>query len=250
MFFACPSGCEVGMMIEGVRAIFNLAQEIGLGSQIRILDIGGGLPVNYDTEDDDPTFFSYAAALKRAIPELWQREGTGLEIFSEFGRSLIQKAGFVATSVVSTKVSGGRHIAVVHVGSDLFLRTGYLPKKWRHRISVLSDDATPKSRDAGELVEQDIAGPLCFSGDLLAEGAQLPLISTGDWLVVHDAGGYTIGMYSRYNSRCCPAVFGFRVARQSEGSGRISKDEDSIAISIELFKRRETWKEVCEFWGT
>jgi diaminopimelate decarboxylase len=68
-----------------------------------------------------------------------------------------------------TKWSGGRHIAVTHVGADLFMRACYLPETWGLRVFLCSSNGSPKESQEGvETVPQDIAGPLCFQGDRLA----------------------------------------------------------------------------------
>lgn len=68
-----------------------------------------------------------------------------------------------------TKTSGGRHIAVTHVGADLFMRACYLPETWGLRVFVCDSQGAPKEGVEGvELVQQDVAGPLCFQGDRLA----------------------------------------------------------------------------------
>ena len=59
----------------------------------------------------------------------------------------------------------------------------------------------------------DVVGPLCFRGDIVAEGVELPNeLQAGCAICVHDAGAYTIAMFSKYNSRQAPPVFGFRAA--------------------------------------
>jgi diaminopimelate decarboxylase len=68
-----------------------------------------------------------------------------------------------------TKWSGGRHIAVTHVGADLFMRACYMPETWGLRVYICDSSGTPKEMQEGvEGVPQDVAGPLCFQGDRLA----------------------------------------------------------------------------------
>jgi diaminopimelate decarboxylase len=127
-----------------------------------------------------------------------------------------------------TKRSGECRIAVIHAGADLFLRQVLAPEAWSLRVSVHHPDGRPKS---GAPEPWDIAGPLCFSGDLLARGRSLPPIEPGDLVVVHDAGAYTLALWSRYNSRCSPVV----LAHGPEG--------------LMVLRRAETVDEVLRFWG-
>ncbi|RHY35714.1 hypothetical protein DYB38_003467 [Aphanomyces astaci] len=63
---------------------------------------------------------------------------------------------------------------------------------------------------AGITLSRDIAGPLCFSGDVLARDVHLPQIEAGDYLVMHDTGAYNMAMYSKFNSIQAPAVYAYR----------------------------------------
>jgi diaminopimelate decarboxylase len=56
------------------------------------------------------------------VPELFDGSFT---VITEFGRSVIAKAGFTLCHVEYTKQSGGRHLAVVQTGTDLLIRTIY-----------------------------------------------------------------------------------------------------------------------------
>jgi diaminopimelate decarboxylase len=78
----------------------------------------------------------------------------------------------------------------------------------------------------------NLAGPLCFSGDMLATGVKLPEIKEGDYIIVRDTGGYTFSMWSRYNSRQTPRILGYH--------------EDGRRF--EILKERETLNDIYNFW--
>jgi len=199
-------GCEVSQLVEGARAIVELAEEINSRreGQVSVLDIGGGLSVDYDSDFLGITFDEYADLLRAAAPELFSGR---FVIMTELGRKLNAKAGWFAAQVEYTKRAGGRDLVLSHAGADMFCRPVYLPAKWRHRIEVHDGRGHRKTRV--EVLAQDIGGPLCFSGDLLAVDRDLPKIERGDWLVVRDAGAYTMSMYNRHTSQLVPAVFGY-----------------------------------------
>ncbi|MCB1510104.1 MAG: diaminopimelate decarboxylase, partial [Hyphomicrobiaceae bacterium] len=50
-------------------------------------------------------------------------------------------------------------------------------------------------------IVQDIVGPVCESGDYLAEARALPPFEAGDRLALMSAGAYGAVMASTYNSR-------------------------------------------------
>jgi hypothetical protein len=107
-------------------------------------------------------FQKQARLLAGSIPELFSPT-CSVRLVTENGRSLLAKAGCVASSVEYTKWSGGRHIAVTHIGADLCMRACYMPDTWGLRVFVCDAAGRQKEGAAGvEEVVQDIAGPLCF----------------------------------------------------------------------------------------
>jgi diaminopimelate decarboxylase len=46
-----------------------------------------------------------------------------------------------------------------------------------------------------------VVGPICESGDFLAQNRDLPAVRQGDLLAVMSAGAYGFAMSSNYNSR-------------------------------------------------
>ncbi|MFF4362549.1 diaminopimelate decarboxylase [Streptomyces sp. NPDC001604] len=208
-------GIPLSLMVQGVAETYALAEEINrrLGRpQIDTLDIGGGLPVNFGSDDTTPTYAHYARLLSEAVPGLFDgRYG----LVTEFGRSLLAKHGTVVARVEYAKSAGGRPVAVTHAGVQVATRTVYVPGAWPLRIAAYDGKGRPKE---GPAVVQDVAGPACFSGDLLAEGRALPLLEQGDYAAALDTGAYYFAHHYAYNSLARPGIYGFA----PDGAGGIS----------------------------
>ncbi|WP_405492184.1 diaminopimelate decarboxylase [Streptomyces sp. NBC_00096] len=202
-------GVPLPLIAEGVRELYALAEEINAAAgrrQVDTLDIGGGLPVNFASDAVAPTFAEYVAALREAVPGLFSG---AYGLVTEFGRSLTAKHGLVLSRVEYTKTTGGRAIALTHAGVQVATRTVYAPAAWPLRIVPYDAGGAPLT---GPDVVQDVAGPACFAGDLLAAGRELPLLSPGDLIAVPDTGAYAFTAHYGYNSLPRPAVHGFTVS--------------------------------------
>ncbi|MGW2409764.1 diaminopimelate decarboxylase [Streptomyces sp. NPDC001739] len=199
-------GMPLELMGAGVRTLFDLAEEINERAgrqQIDTLDIGGGLPVNFSSDATTPTYREYAALLRSAVPGLLAgRYG----LITEFGRSLLAKHGTVLARVEYAKSAGGRPIAVTHAGAQVATRTVFVPEAWPLRVAAYDADGRPKT---GTPVAQDIAGPCCFAGDLVAENRPLPLLQSGDHAALLDTGAYYFSTHFAYNSLPRPGVYGY-----------------------------------------
>ncbi|MFD4139038.1 MULTISPECIES: diaminopimelate decarboxylase [unclassified Streptomyces] len=201
-------GMPLDLMAEGIRTVYELAEEINTAAgrqQIDTVDIGGGLPVNFASDEQTPTFAAYAQLLAQRVPGLFDgRYG----LVTEFGRSLLAKHGTVLARVEYAKSAGARPIAVTHAGVQVATRSVYDPASWPLRIASYDSQGLPK---AGPAVAQDIAGPACFAGDLLAVGRALPLLEQGDVIAALDTGAYYFTAHYSYNSLPRPGVHGFAV---------------------------------------
>ncbi|MFC7819500.1 diaminopimelate decarboxylase [Streptomyces sp. NPDC057367] len=199
-------GIPLALMAEGVAATYALAEEINERAgrrQVDTLDIGGGLPVNFASDETTPAYAEYARVLRETVPGLFDgRYG----LVTEFGRSLLAKHGTVVARVEYAKNAGGRPVAVTHAGVQVATRTVYAPGAWPLRIAVYDGKGLPK---AGPDVVQDVAGPACFAGDLLAAGRALPLLEQGDYAAALDTGAYYFAHHYAYNSLARPGVYGF-----------------------------------------
>ncbi|MFD6967450.1 diaminopimelate decarboxylase [Streptomyces sp. NPDC059949] len=222
-------GVPLALMAEGVRELHALAEEINAAAgrrQVDTLDIGGGLPVNFASDEETPTFAQYVAALREAVPALF--DGS-YGLVTEFGRALLAKHGLVLARVEYTKTSGSRPIALTHAGVQLATRTAYAPAAWPVRILAYDAKGVPKS---GDVVAQDVAGPACFAGDLLAVGRELPRLAPGDLIGVPDTGAYFFTAHYGYNSLPRPAVHGFTVGPGGEVRFRLARPAQSLSAIV------------------
>lgn len=208
-------GIPLTLMAEGVAEAYALAEEINERAgrrQVDTLDIGGGLPVNFASDDESPTYAEYARVLRETVPGLFDgRYG----LVTEFGRSLLAKHGTVVARVEYAKSAGGRPVAVTHAGVQVATRTVYAPGAWPLRIATYDGKGMAKE---GPDVVQDVAGPACFAGDLLAVGRAMPLLEQGDYAAALDTGAYYFAHHYAYNSLARPGVYGF----VSDGDGGVS----------------------------
>lgn len=201
-------GVPLELMAAGVRAAYELAERINAAAgrqQVTALDIGGGLPVDFGSDETTPAFADYADLLREQVPGLFDGR---YELVTEFGRSLLAKNGTVLARVEYAKSAGGRPIAVTHAGAQVATRTVFVPDAWPLRVLALDAKGREKG---GEPVVQDVAGPCCFAGDLVARERALPLLEAGDHVALLDTGAYYFSTHFAYNSLPRPAVHGYSV---------------------------------------
>jgi diaminopimelate decarboxylase len=226
--------CPIEMLLDSAEALVDFADQAngtmaqqGRQGRVRIIDIGGGLPVSYRRDVAPTSMREYRDALQSRCPGLF--DGS-YRLVTEFGRYIHANCAWVATKVEYVKREAELRTAMVHVGADLFLRRCYWPEDWHHDIFACDPNGHRKTEP--DTLPCQLAGPLCFSGDFLARDLELPEIEPGDYLVIHDAGAYTMSMWSRYNSRQMPKVIGYR------GCGE----------SFQLLKKRESLDEAIALW--
>ena len=218
-------GLALDHTAEGVRLIVELASEISerVGyDQIKRIDVGGGLSVNFASDEITPTFEDHRAALERAVPELFSGR---FMVITEFGRALTAKAGTLVTRVEYAKSTGGRPIAITHAGVQVATRTVFMPEDWPLRIEVF--DATGVARQGPESV-QDIAGPACFSGDMLAVGRVLPRVRSSDLIALPDTGGYYFSSHFSYNALARPGVYAVFTDAAGERQWSIARHAQTV----------------------
>ncbi len=179
---------------------------------------------------------------------------------AEFGKSLITKAGVIANAVEDvlplppSASNKQRCIAVTHAGADLMLRTAYCPGTFAHRFLHLpASDLEVAVSFSGDSEHTPclvtIAGPLCFSGDILV--TEMPVVRRPvptDRFLALDAGANTLSLFSRHCSRPAPAVYVFRRCNE-ENTKAVGRGESKDHMIVTCIKPQETEEDLFHFWG-
>ncbi|MDD1663904.1 MAG: diaminopimelate decarboxylase [Methanomicrobiales archaeon] len=198
-----PAGihCHIGSQIlevepfaQATAVMIDLAAGLtDLGVGLRFIDLGGGLGIPYRHGTDPiPTFSDYASAVVPVFSEGMKKAGISPELWVEPGRYLVADSTILLTYVNSVKEAHRRFVNV-DAGFNLLIRP-VMYGAYHGVVVANKADRPPVHR-------YTIAGPICETGDLLAEDRDLPAIERGDLIAVLDAGAYGFAMSSQYNGR-------------------------------------------------
>jgi diaminopimelate decarboxylase len=158
------------------------------GHDIRFVDAGGGMGINY--RDGSEEFSSLVAEYATAITG--PLEGLGIKLLLEPGRAIVGPAGVLLTRVVYRKTNGEKKFVIVDAAMNDLIR----PSLYQAQHQIVPVRA---SQSKQEFV--DIVGPVCESGDFFARDREMPVTAEGDLLAILDTGAYGMVLASNYNTR-------------------------------------------------
>ncbi len=192
--------------VESTRKVLQLIDALrDRGHAVSMLDIGGGFGADYETEQTPPAS-EYA---DRIVPLLVDRVRDGLKVVIEPGRTITANAGVLLIRVLYVKQSGTKTFVICDGGMNTLIRPSHYGAFHFIWPAHVDPAYVPKQRretmDMDGLVTVDVVGPICESGDFLAENRPLPPLQRGDLLAVFSTGAYGMVMASRYNSMPLPA---------------------------------------------
>jgi diaminopimelate decarboxylase len=168
------------------RALDLVAQLRKAGHSVKTLNMGGGLGIDYQGED-----FKSPEQYAKALLPLFK--GSGLKLLFEPGRYFVGNAGILVTEVVYVKETRWKDFVIVDAAMNDLIR----PSLYEAYHGIV-----PVKQAAGRKVKVvDVVGPICESGDFLAQDRKLPLPKKGERLAVLSAGAYGMVMASNYNQR-------------------------------------------------
>ncbi|MBT4485849.1 MAG: diaminopimelate decarboxylase [Candidatus Latescibacteria bacterium] len=177
---------DVSPFRDAAERLAGLIDRIrSLGLAINVVDIGGGLGINYDDE-----FPPGPAEWAQMIVPIFKN--TGCRLIIEPGRSIVGNAGVLITRVLHIKSNEEKTFIIVDAGMNDLLRPALYGSY--HEVVPVEENSTERR-------VVDVVGPICESGDFIAKDRELAMPKEGDLLAIMSAGAYCMTMSSNYNSR-------------------------------------------------
>lgn len=179
---------ELSPFVDSISMLVGMIEKLkDLGIQISHLDVGGGIGINYNSENP-PDFNAYAEAI---LPLL---EKQNLKLIFEPGRAILGKAGVLLTKVEYVKKGPAKNFAIIDAAMNDLMR----PSLYNAHHDIINT-----SKCSAESTTFDVVGPVCETGDFIGKDRSLSL-AEGNLLAVVDVGAYGMSMSSNYNSRVRP----------------------------------------------
>ncbi|OBG36192.1 diaminopimelate decarboxylase [Mycolicibacter heraklionensis] len=200
-------------------------------AQLSVIDLGGGLGISYQPQDDPPPMAELAAKLAAIVRE--ESAAVGLptpQLVVEPGRAIAGPGTITLYEVgtvkdVAVSATGHRRYVSVDGGMSDNIRPALYDAHYDVRLvsrTVDGSDALP------ELAR--IVGKHCESGDIIVRDTWVPEgMVPGDLIAVAATGAYCYSMSSRYNLLTRPAVVAVR-----DGKARLMLRRETVEDLISL----------------
>ncbi len=174
---------------EAISLLAGLFDELNQsGHSLEHIDIGGGLGISHGNNEPVPDLLEYAKIVHSHIAPL------NCKLILEPGRWLVGNAGVLVTKVEYIKQGAGKDFVIVNAAmNDLLRPTLY---EAHHDILPLT-----KTKDNSQTMLADVVGPICESGDYLAQKRNLNALKQDDLIAIMNTGAYGAVMAGTYNSR-------------------------------------------------
>lgn len=185
--------CHIGSQIteiqpfeDALKSLKSLIQRLEtMGIHIRYLDMGGGLGITY-REESPPQPAEYARAISKVLGDM------KIQLILEPGRVIVGNAGILVTQVLYRKKGLVKEFVIADAAMNDLMRP---------ILYNAYHEALPVVQSKGEPFTADIVGPICETGDFLAQDRQMAPVQSGDLLALMSAGAYGFVMSSNYCSR-------------------------------------------------
>ncbi|MDT3405683.1 diaminopimelate decarboxylase, partial [Mucilaginibacter terrae] len=190
---------HVGSQITNLDVFKNLCTRVNelhewfeqQGLFIKVLNVGGGLGVDYYNPDTNPIcdFESYFKVFSEHL-----NVKAGQEVHFELGRALVAQSASLISRVLYVKNGQKKNFLVLDAGMTELIRP-MLYQAYHHIQNISKQQTTHNT------INYDVVGPICESTDCFRTDVALPESHRGDLIAIRTAGAYGEVMASGYNLR-------------------------------------------------
>jgi len=188
---------HIGSQITNLDVYKNLCVRVNEFAQwfeergfiVRILNVGGGLGINYhQPEAQIPDFEAYFKIFNDFL-----EVRSNQEVHFELGRALVGQSSSLISKVLYVKNGKKKNFIILDAGMTELMRPALYQAY--HQIENLS------KREEGIATKYDVVGPICESTDCFGKEVEMQETSRGDLIAIRSTGAYGEVMASHYNLR-------------------------------------------------
>jgi len=168
------------------------------GFQVKVLNTGGGLGVDYHHPDTNniPDFEAYFKVFKDFL-----KVKPGQEVHFELGRALVAQCSALVARVLYVKNGQKKNFLILDAGMTELIRP-MLYQAYQKIENLSRKSESPEVGKSGSnKLKYDVVGPICESTDCFQKDVELPESFRGDLFAIRTAGAYGEVMASGYNLR-------------------------------------------------
>jgi ornithine decarboxylase len=155
------------------------------GHHVKIVDIGGGFPVPYDSRV--PQFEKLAGIINAECARLFPQD---VELIAEPGRFMVATAAVLVSEIVGKARRDGKIFYYINDGVYQTF-SGVVYDHWIPNFHAFKSGPTEVCA---------VVGPTCDSFDKISLSQQLPAnLQIGDYLYTENIGAYSIASSTRFN---------------------------------------------------
>ncbi len=182
--------------------MLNLAVEVQdkLGCVLQFVNLGSGIGIPYE-KNDLPLDIPMLGKAMSGLVEAFRTKLPDTAFFIETGRFLVGPNGVYVTKVMDKKQSYDKNFVILQNTLNGFARPSlsmmvraYTEDVHPNSYEPLFTSATPFEIiplvQEKDLEEVTIVGNLCTAADVIAKDVMLPIMNTGDVVLITNAGSY------------------------------------------------------------
>ena len=180
--------------LDVYKNLCNRVNEFGAwfedhGFKVSILNVGGGLGIDYHHPDQQiPDFEAYFKIFKDFLVVKPHQE-----VHFELGRALVGQSASLISRVLYVKNGKKKNFIILDAGMTELMRPALYQAY--HQIENLSKEGLAAD------MKYDVVGPICESTDCFGKEVVMQEAKRGDLIAIRSTGAYGEVMASHYNLR-------------------------------------------------